>query len=182
MHQTSYSVFIIAALILFSIYRRVRRNIGWQQLSQGKIWFRTVLLVIIGLLFLGEGIFHPISLISDVVGIIIGIILAYYSAGMTRFEQRDGGLYYRPNTWIGSIVTVIFLARLGYRIYGIYTQGSLGGVKTDQTSGWQNMGYTAGNSWTSGLMLIMFAYYVIYFIILLRKQKHLSHSGDKFSD
>jgi hypothetical protein len=182
MHQTSYSVFIIAALILFSIYRRVRRNIGWQQLSQGKIWFRTVLLFIIGLIFLGEGIFHPISLISDVVGILIGIVLAYYSAGMTRFEKREGGLYYRPNTWIGSIVTIIFLGRLGYRIYGIYTQGSLGALQASQTNGWQNIGYAVGNSWTAGLMLIMFAYYVIYFILLLRKQKHLSESGGEFSD
>jgi hypothetical protein len=40
---------------------------------------------------------HPTSLISDGLGILIGIILAYYGAIMTRLEQRDGHWYFRPN-------------------------------------------------------------------------------------
>jgi hypothetical protein len=159
----SYSIFIIIALIIFSIYRRVRRNIGWQKLNQGSLVFRTVLFLIIGLVFLAGGVLHPISLISDVVGVLLGIILANYGAAMTSFEQRDGGHYYRPNIWIGSIVTVIFLVRFIYRFYGLFT----GGLQQ------QNMSYTVGNSWTAGLMLIMFAYYINYYRILIKRHKQL---------
>lgn len=174
MNQHSYTIVIVIALIFLSIIRRVRRNIGWQQLKQGSLVFRIVLFFIIGLLLLAGGAIHPVSLISDAVGILLGSILAYYSVGLTAFEQREGRLYYRPNIWIGSIVTVIFLARFIYRFYGLFSGGSLGGLQNGQTNGWQSIGYSAGNSWTAGLMLIMFAYYVIYYLILLKKKKQLS--------
>lgn len=173
MNQHYSTIIIIIALILFSIYRRVRRNIGWQPLALGNLKFRTILFFIIGLIFFAEGVFHPISLISDIAGILLGIILAYYGAAATNFEKRERKIFYRPNTWIGSIVTLIFLARFFYRFYGIFSQGGLAAMKNGQTNGLQNIGYTAGNSWTAGLMLIMFAYYVVYYIFLMRKQKTL---------
>lgn len=173
MNQHFYSILIIAALILFSIYRRVRRNIGWQELRQGNLMFRTILLLVVGLLFVSGAVSHPISLISDILGILIGVALAYYSATITNFEQREGRLYYRPNTWIGSTVTVIFLARLFYRFYSLYSQGGFSSYQQGQSNGFQNMSGAIGNSWTAGLMLIMFAYYVIYYFLLLRKKKHL---------
>ena len=33
MHLSANTIIIISALLLFSIYRRVRRNIGWQHLD-----------------------------------------------------------------------------------------------------------------------------------------------------
>lgn len=178
MNQHLDKVIIIAAIILFSIYRRVRRNIGWQPLNSRKIKFRTTIFLIFGLIFLAAGAFKPISLISDFVGILIGMGLAYYSGGMTRFEQRDGNWYYRPNTWIGSIVTVIFLGRLIYRFYNLYLLGSLSGIQSGQPDSFQKMSNMTGSSWTTGLLLIMFAYYVYYYIILLRNHKHPSKSID----
>ncbi|MCQ6280279.1 CcdC protein domain-containing protein [Bacillus sp. EB600] len=182
MNQNSYTMIIIIALILFSIYRRVRRNIGWQQLNQGNLLFRTVLFLIVGLIFLAGGVFHPISLISDIVGILIGITLAYYGSNTTSIESRDGRFYYRPNTLIGSIVTVIFLGRFFYRFYGVFTGGTLEGLQQGQTSGVQNLSNTVGNSWTAGLMLIMFAYYAVYNTILLRKQKQFLQTEKKTTD
>ena len=182
MDQNFYKIIIIAALILFSIFRRVRRNIGWQQLNLGRLRVRTAIFFVIGLAFLVAGASHPINLISDVVGILIGIILAYYSGGLTSFERRDGRWFYRQNNWIGSIVIAIFFGRFIYRIYEIYTLGEIAGLPGGQTGGLQNMGNAIGNSWTAGLMLIMFAYYIGYYIYLLRNQKHLSHSEKKISD
>ncbi|MGG3467553.1 hypothetical protein ABES02_08745 [Neobacillus pocheonensis] len=179
MHQPTYSIIIIGALILFSIFRRVRRTIGWQKLNQGKLLFRTILFLAIGLIFLGVGVAHPINLISDILGIVIGIILAYYGAGMTKFEKRNESWYFLPNIWIGSLVTAIFFARLIYRIYGIYSLESLGKLQEGQANSFQNIGSITGNSWTSGLMLIMFAYYALYYIIILRKQKkYLTQSAE----
>jgi hypothetical protein len=175
----SLKIIIIAVLILFSIYRRVSKSIGWQQISQGKMMFRTTLSLIVGLIFLVEGATHPISLISDVVGITIGVILAYYSSAMTHFEQRDGRWYYRPNKWFGITVIAIFIGRLLYRISEIYMQGAFHSVSGGTAGSFQN--FSIGNSWTAGLMLIMFAYYIVYYVILIRKRKQLQ-SDLKFSD
>ncbi|NEZ00874.1 DUF1453 family protein [Heyndrickxia shackletonii] len=179
MNQHSYNIIFIIALILWIIYRRVRRNIGWQHLNQGKMLFRMILFFIIGLIFFAAGIAHPVSLISDIVGIILGIILAYYGSSITSFEQREDRLYYRPNIWIGSIVTFLFLARFVYRFYGIFVGGTYAKLQQGQPNDFQNIGYSVGNSWTSGLMLIMFAYYIVYYMILLRKQKQIPHLEGK---
>ncbi|NRD78165.1 DUF1453 family protein [Bacillus sp. BRMEA1] len=165
-------ILVIVIIIAFMLYRRVRRNIGWQPLNQGRLMFRIVLFIIIGALFLSEGILHPVSLISDVVGLVLGGILAFYSVNLTVFEQREGRLFYRPNIWIGSIVTALFIIRFIYRFYTMFTSGMVSGVQQGQTNGWQSM-YSGSNSWTAGLMLIMFAYYAIYYMILIRKQKQL---------
>jgi len=167
MNQHLIVIIIIIALFL---YRRVRRNIGWQLLKKKTMWFRIVLFLVIGLLFLMEGSLHLVSFLSDVVGIVAGGILAFYSVNLTVLEEREGRLYYRTNIWIGSIVTGIFLARFIYRFYGIFSGGT---IQQGQTNGWQSM-YTFGNSWTTGLMLIMFAYYIIYYMILLKKEKQWS--------
>jgi hypothetical protein len=174
MNQHSYMFIIIIVLICFSIFRRVRRNIGWQPFNQGSMLFRIALFSVIGIIFFTIEIGHPISLISDIVGIIIGCILAMYSISITTFEQREGHLFYRPNIWIGSIVTVMFLVRFIYRFYGIFTGGTVSGLQQGQTSGMQNIGDVLGNSWTTGFMMIMFAYYVSYNCFLLKKQKQKS--------
>lgn len=179
MNQHSYSIFIIIALIIFSIYRRIRRNIGWQQLNSKRLIVRIVLFCVIGLIFFAGGIFHPISLLSDIIGILLGSILAFYSVSLTTFEQRNGRYYYCPNIWIGSLVTIIFIARFIYRFYGIYVAGSINQLQQAQSTGTQNFGYTLGNSWTAGLMLIMFAYYVIYYVVLLKKQKRLMKANNE---
>lgn len=177
MHQ--YGWIVLIALTLFTIFRRVRRNIGWQVLLRKRLITRTVIFIIIGLIFLASGAVHPISLISDVIGLCIGVGLAYYSSAITRFERRDHHWYYLPNIWIGSIVSVIFLGRLLYRFIGLYSGGLLNSPQAQQSGSLQNMNAAIGNSWTAGLLLIMFAYYVVYYLILLRKQKQLLQSPEK---
>ncbi|WP_052353799.1 hypothetical protein [Neobacillus jeddahensis] len=175
MNQHLITIILIGALIVFSIYRRISRMIGWQPLKRGRIQFKLVLFFIIGLMLLTVSLSHPISLVSDIVGIILGSILAYYGAGLTTFEQRNGKIHYRPNMWIGGIVTVLFLVRFTYRIYGMFTTGIFTGTQQGQANSWQSLSTSVGSSWTAGLMLIMFAYYICYYMILLKKQKQLSH-------
>jgi hypothetical protein len=156
----------VVCLILFAVYRRVRRNFGWQKLNAGRLGFRIALLTVIGLLFMGQSVVHPVSLISDLAGIAIGAAIAYYGASVTEFEKRDGGLHYRPNMWVGTAVTVIFLGRLAYRFYAAYSQAGDGGFASMQFG-------ASNNSWASGLILIMFAYYITYYLILLAKQRRV---------
>jgi hypothetical protein len=109
MNYHSSTLVIIIGLILFSIFRRVKRNIGWQQLNSRILVTRTAIFSIIGIVFFVLGAFHPISFVSDVIGILIGIFLAYFCGVMTQFKQRDGCLFYRTNTWIGGYCNCLIL-------------------------------------------------------------------------
>lgn len=166
-----FSFGLIVVLVAFGIYRRIRRTIGWQQLNLRKLWVRTILFIIVGILIFEEGVLHPISLFSDIIGIGLGGLLAYYGLTLTSFERRDDLMYYRPNTWIGSLVTLIFLFRLFYRFYLLYSSGVLNSAAHNNSEKIQTLSGAIGTSWTTGLLLIMFAYYSIYYLILIRKQK-----------
>ncbi len=172
MNQQPISIAIIILLVVFAIFRRVRRNIGWQPLNTRKLIIRSILFLVIGLVFMAEGVSHPLSLVSDIVGIVLGAGLAYYGAGLTRYEQRGERWFYQPNTWIGSVVIALFLGRLVYRLFTAYSMGAFNG-QAASSAGMNQMNWTTGSSWSAGFLLIMFAYYVCYYIILLRKRKHL---------
>ncbi|HJV31258.1 MAG TPA: CcdC protein domain-containing protein [Bacillales bacterium] len=169
MNQHFYIYIVIGALILFNIFRRVSKSFGWQQMNQGKMIIRIALYSIVGILFFIQGGIHLISLISDAVGILIGTLLAYYSSKKTNFEKREEHWYFCPNKWFGGVVVVLFFGRLLYRFYEMYTLGVFSGTK----GGMQNLNASFGPSWTAGLILIMFAYYFVYYLALIRKQKQL---------
>jgi len=165
------SIIVIAGLVLWSIYRRIRRNIGWQQLNPRRMGIRITIFSAIGIVFLSLGVVHPVSLVSDIIGIMIGTGLAYYGGTLTQFEQREGRWYYQPNPWIGGLVTVIFLGRFLFRIYKISLLEQTGAFQAGQSNQMQTMNDAVGNSWGAGLILIMFAYYIVYYFLILRRQK-----------
>lgn len=157
---------LIGVFIVYRLYRRVRRTFGWQTLNLAKMRIFTVILSVLGLVFLAEGFLHPVSLISDLIGIALGFALAYYAAGLTRFERRGAQWAYLSNPWIGGLVTVLFFGRLAYRVFDMVQYGFSQNMSVQ-------LQHMAG-SWTSGLMLIMFAYYIAFNMLLLGKQKRLS--------
>lgn len=177
-HVLSYGIIVL--LIAFSVYRRIRRNIGWQVLIPRRLYARAFIFIIIGLLLLGVGAVHPVSLISDIIGIVVGASLAYYGIRLTQFEWRESHWYFQPNTWIGGTVIVLFLGRLSYRFYSMYALGIFNSqgtsVATTSSSQMNQMSSFSGASWTAGLLLIMFAYYVLYYFLLLHKEKTLKAS------
>lgn len=99
---------LAGVFIVYRLFQRVRRTFSWQPLRLGKLRTFTVIFGVIGLLFLVEGAFHTTSLISDLIGAVLGAILAYYAAGLTRFELHSGQWSYRTNVWIGGLVTLLF--------------------------------------------------------------------------
>jgi hypothetical protein len=120
---------------------------------------------VIGGIFIAGSGFRTVSVISDIVGIGIGAALGITGAAMTAFERRGTELYFKANVWIGGIVTVLFVGRFVYRMYEMMT--------VDQLDS-QSFNYAAGgSSWASGLMLIMFAYYVVYYVLLMRRSKNM---------
>ncbi|MCO7125511.1 hypothetical protein NIE88_06970 [Sporolactobacillus shoreicorticis] len=166
----NYSWSIVIIFILFALYRRIRRNIGWQLFKVKRMLIRITLFTIIGLFFLSGSLTHPISIVSDLLGLLAGAALAYYSSKMTELEHRDNRWHYRTNIWIGGVVSALFIGRLLYRFYEVYSSG----MPQGNTAATQQI--NTNSAWSAGLLLIMFAYYVVYYLLLLIKQKQISRA------
>jgi hypothetical protein len=117
----SFKHYIIPVLLIaFLIFRTIRRTIGLQKYSKTRLSIRIVIFSIVSLLMVGLAIAHPISLIYDTVGILIGLGLLYLSIKNIVFEKRNDELFYRTHIWIELSVLSIFFARLSYRFYILF--------------------------------------------------------------
>ena len=175
MNQQYMFIGIIILLLVYRIFKRVRRSIGWQQLNKKRMRISTVIFFIIGVLLLFEGGTKPLILTSDAIGILIGIGLAYFASIKTNFEMRNGSWFYNTNIWISGTVTLLFFGRLIYRIYDIYSIEKLHGLQNDAvTSRLQSM----ASGWSAGLMLIKFAYYIVFNLFMFKKVKMLVQANN----
>jgi hypothetical protein len=162
---------LLVLFILYRVFTRIRRNIGWQQMNPVKMGIWSTVCFVFSVLLLFAGGLQPVNLVSEIAGLLVGGALAYYGAKLTTFEQQGGKLLYRANIWMGSLVTVITLVRIGYRFYEMFADGMSGGLQNMKPS------ITGSASWTTGFMLIMFAYYVTYYGILLVKHRNSNRSA-----
>lgn len=171
-HYTS--VILIVILVLFGMYRRVRRTVGFQYLARGRMIIRLIIFLVLALAILAGGAVNPLSYVFDVFGLVIGGIIAYISARTTRFEMRNGRWGYLQHLWIGIGLLVLFIGRLAFRFIEL-SQG-VGKINQQKASGQNQM--TAQNfsdPWTSGFLMLLVAYYISYFIFLLRKARELEN-------
>ncbi|MCM3698077.1 hypothetical protein [Paenibacillus macerans] len=77
------------------------------------------------------------------------------------------------STWISFAVTALFLGRLVFRLYGLTfgpQTGLAGTAPLDQAAAFGS----SQNPWLSGLVLIMFVYYIVYNITLMVKRNKLA--------
>jgi hypothetical protein len=110
----------IAALIAWRVYRRVRRSIGRQRLSPVRPWLTVTLFpLLVAMLLLGS-LFHPTSALSLVGGIGVGATLGIYGLRLTKFEPTPEGLFYTPNAHLGIALSLLLIARIGYRAIQMY--------------------------------------------------------------
>src|ERR1700722_20007063 len=108
---------IIVALIAFVAFRRIKRSIGFQKFSETSLIIRMVIFGLVALLILFGAIINPMSLVYDGIGIVAGVVLAYIATNHAKFEKRENGLYFKTHIWVEITIIVLFMARLGYRLY-----------------------------------------------------------------
>ena len=111
----------IAALILYRLYRRYRRNIGPQEVTPLRMSLRVALLggVAVFMLTLPLGLHSHLGLLA---GIAAGAGLGLLSLSHTRFETCAAKHYYIPNIYIGLAVSALFMVRIVYRFAVLYPQ------------------------------------------------------------
>ncbi|HVT34152.1 MAG TPA: hypothetical protein VHE37_01105 [Nevskiaceae bacterium] len=147
---------IFGPLMAWSVYGRVKRNVGPQPLKERTLWIRIGILLAI---LIGFTRIDDLLLLSTAAGLALGAALAQFGLRLTRYEFTPGGNFYIPNAWVGMAVSLLFVARIGYRMFVIY--GTDGGMAAAMTR----------TPLTMGLLALVIGYYLAYYGGVLRQAK-----------
>lgn len=156
--------FLIAALAVWAIYRRLRRSFGRQQLRPTRMVVRMGILLILAVSLGSLALRSREFLGVEIAGLAAGVAMALWGAKRTRYERHDGQLYYLPHTYTGIAVTLLVLGRLVYRFVQVYGRGSAQGFASPSV---------VQSPITVALLFVLIGYYVCYYGRVLWKSKHL---------
>ena len=149
----------VAVLVGWRLYSRVKRMVGRQRLSSVRPWLTVCFFPLLVALLLLRSLFHPDAALALTGGVAAGVALGLYGLRLTEFEQTPVGLFYTPNTHLGIALSLLLLARIGYRAVQMYL--------TSESIGQGSVTFAR-----SPLTLLIFGalagYYVAYAVGLLR--------------
>jgi hypothetical protein len=160
-HSAQIKGLLVAALLIFAVYRRLRRSFGRQRLRPVSMQVRMGLMLVIGGLLASTARLGPPYVEAIAAGLLAGIALAIWGASQTRFEREGAELYYVPHTYTGIAVSMLFVGRLAYRFVLGY----------GQTSGQTTLAGTLNSPLTVGLFFVLVGYYVCYYSLVLRSSR-----------
>ncbi|MGH8397603.1 MAG: DUF1453 domain-containing protein [Gammaproteobacteria bacterium] len=166
---------LIAALVLFFLYRRFRRNFGRQPLRPKRMIFRIVALTIVCVVLLASPFRSVMSFAAAAVGAVIGIGLAFYATAHTKFETTPQGRFYRPHTYIGMAITALLIGRLIYRLIVVYPMLHGAMQQAAQTTQMPTSPFAAyqRSPLTLGIYFILAGYYICYYAgVLIKSRQH----------
>ena len=166
--------YLTAILVVFLIYRRLRRSFGQQPLRPARMTVRIGLLLVVGCLLVPAA-FRSVAFMSAVLlGTVAGVSLALWGVARTRFLRVSNQLYYVPHTYTGIAVSLLFLGRLVYRLVQVYgsthAAHTAGAGAASQTFAPTSM---VQSPLTLGLFFVLMGYYVCYYSMVLWKSKRV---------
>jgi hypothetical protein len=175
---SQFGPYLIAALVVFAIYRRFRRSFGRQLLRPGRMTARIVLLAIVACALLPLALRSVQFLSAELAGAALGVGLGLWGAERTRFVMFRDKLHYVPHTYTGIAVSLLFLGRVVFRIVQVYstmhaTHAGALNAAADPANGFAPPGMVR-SPLTVGIFFVLMGYYVSYYSLVLRKSKHLN--------
>src|SRR5882724_6744006 len=96
-HSAQIKGLLVAALLIFAVYRRLRRSFGRQRLRPVRMQVRMGLMLVIGGLLASTARLGAPYVEAIAAGLLAGIALAIWGASQTRFEREGAELYYVPH-------------------------------------------------------------------------------------
>jgi hypothetical protein len=156
---------LVAALVVFSVVRRLRRTFGRQPVHPARIWLRIGVLTLVGALIAATSVTRGTEMLEALLGgLACGAALAYLGLRHTRFEVTPEGRFYTPHTYIGVAVTLLFLGRLVYRfLYLSNGPNAMFGSDPNAAAPYQRSPLTVG------IFAVLVGYYVLFYAgVLLR--------------
>lgn len=158
--------FLLAALVVFAVYRRFRRSFGRQALRPGRMTGRLVLFAVLACVLLPMALQSAQLLAAELAGAALGIALGLWGSQRTRFLMYRGQLHYVPHTYTGIAVSLLFLGRLAFRLASQFA------APTPQSRGF-GASTMVKSPLTVGILFVLLGYYAWYYGWLLWKSKRL---------
>jgi hypothetical protein len=118
---------VVGVFVGWRIYMRLKRNIGEQQFRPKRLKFYIVVfsLATVGCAILSVG--HQPVLLGWLGGTVLGVLLGWWSLRLTTFATIAAGRFYTPNAHIGIGLSLLFIGRLLYRVFAVYSNLSFAG-------------------------------------------------------
>lgn len=165
----NYLPYLVVAvpLVAWRVYSRIRRNIGRQTLSKWRPWLTMTLFPLLVILISLGAVSQPMKLLAMAGGIAAGAVLGVFGTRHTKFENTPQGIFYTPNAHIGIALSVIFLGRLAWRMFQMYS--------TDAAA--QPDPAALSTPLTLAIFGLLAGYYVTYAIGLIRYKKSVERAA-----
>lgn len=169
--NTSTTIILIVAVVLFGVFRRARVTFGAQPLRTGYLFYRIGLYALLSILVVGSSLASLASTETfgiGAAGLLVGFAAAFVGLRLTRFEWRDGQLFYVANPYFGMAVLALFILRLVLRFSEISST-----VSTSGGAGANPFGTGATfDPLTVALLLLYTGYWIYYSVgILVRGRR-----------
>jgi hypothetical protein len=152
-------ILVLAPLVAWRMYSRVRRNIGRQHLGKWRPWITLTVFPVIAILISLGALAAPARLAAMLGGIVAGIVLGVFGTRHTRFENTPEGIFYTPHAHIGIAVSALFIGRVVWRMFQLYSMGEY--VQPNPTD-------FASSPVTLSIFGLLAGYYVTYAVGLIR--------------
>jgi len=164
--------YLVAALVVWMLYRRMRRSFGRQRVRDGRMWARAGILTLVAVLIAVEVARDVTALGALLAGIACGAVLAYVGVRYTKFEVTAEGRFYTPHAYIGLVVAALLVGRLLYRFLSVY-DGTAPAVDAGQSlaTAYQHSPFTLA------ILGALVGYYVLYYLAVLRRLRPPAASG-----
>ncbi len=111
---------VFVALIIWRVYRRVRRTIGRQRVRPQRLITAIVIYSVLCLLLAFGAVHYPKVLAGFGGGLLLGIPLAFIGLHFTQFENAPDGRYYTSHPYIGITIAAVLVVRVFYRMTALF--------------------------------------------------------------
>ena len=158
---------VVIALVILGVARRLRRTFGRQPVNETRLYLRTGILVLIAVVMLVASVRDPNLLGALIGGVSGGIALGYLGLRHTVFESTRQGRFYTPHTYIGVLVTALFLGRLLYRFATMSV-----GIQAPVPPSENPLAMYGRSPLTVAIFGLLIGYYVVFNLGVLGKSRY----------
>jgi hypothetical protein len=111
---------VFVGLIVWRVYRRLRRSIGRQPVRTKRLITGIVIYSVFCVLLAFGAMQHPKALAGLGGGLLLGVPLALVGLRFTRFETTPEGRFYTSHPYIGITIAAVLVVRMFYRLTELF--------------------------------------------------------------
>jgi hypothetical protein len=168
MNQSLLFSILMGVIVVFAIFRRVRRNIGRQPVQPTAMQFRIALLALVAVLIAVPALRDMLLIGAFGAGIVAGAALGWFGLRHTKFERTAEGSFYTPHTYIGLALSALLIGRIAYRLLTVYPPLNAASQGTGQVP----LAALQTSPLTLAIFGVLIGYYTLYYAGVLRVSKN----------